>query len=209
MFVREVRSSVRRTQRARSHPPLARPTRGGALHTRTRRMQEAPVASWSRTRARCLVRPSHPPPRSCKVSLFLTRACPGPPDTSMAPSKRLYWSHVHIRAYMHRPDGHSTRQVRPIQPNGPLSALSGMHGPDTFLHRVPHPDPARQRAAHPHARAEEKMPKEPLIVVMLEELGAQSLPRGRHRSAHETACSERACECGRARVRAYPPDSEA
>ena len=151
----------------------------------------------------------HAATRSCKVSLFVTRACPGPPDTSMAPSKRLYWSHTHIRAYMHRPDGHSTRQVRPVQLNGPLGALSGMHGPDTFLQRVPHTDLARQPAAHPHARAEEEMPKESLIVAVLEELGAQSLPRGRQPSAQETACSERACECGRARARAYPPASEA
>ena len=53
------------------------------------------------------------------------------------------------------------------------------------------------------------MPKEPLIVVVLEELGAQSLPRGGQRSAREEACSERARECGRARAQAYPPASEA
>ena len=53
-----------------------------------------------------------------------------------------------------------------------------MHGPDTFAGRVPHPDPARQRAAHLHARAEAEMPKECLNVVALEELGRQSLPRG-------------------------------
>ena len=59
-----------------------------------------------------------------------------------------------------------------------LSVLFGMHGPDAFLNRVPSHDLARQRAAHPHACAEAEMPKECLIVAILEELGEQSLPRG-------------------------------
>ena len=60
---------------------------------------------------------------------------------------------------------------------GPLTLLSNMHGPDTYPDRALHPDLARQPAAHPRARAAAEMPKECLIVVVLEELGEQSLPR--------------------------------
>ena len=84
-----------------------------------------------------------------------------------------------------------------------------MHGPDTFLQRVPHPDLARQPAAHPHARAAAEMPIECLVVVVLEELGEQSRPGGSNAQHAEMARSERACEGGRARERAYPPASEA